>query len=170
MINVALAHHTLDDLLHEMLVRIRELLETDYDAILLSTEDQQSLVVSSTIGLDEGIGCRIPVGRGVAGSIAASRAPLIVEDLSAVEVVNPVLRRMAHSLIGAPLIVESRLIGVIHADTARDRHFTEDDVRLLQLAADRIALAIEQSAFTKSSGRRGAKPRRPISPRTNFSQ
>ena len=73
--------------------------------------------MSSTIGLDEGIGCRIPVGRGVAGSIAASRAPLIVEDLSAVEVVNPVLRRMAHSLIG-PLIVESRLIGVIHADTA----------------------------------------------------
>ena len=143
-IDVALAHHTLDDLLHEMLVLIQELLETDYDAILLSTEDQQSLVVSSTIGLDEGIGIRIPVGRGVAGSIAASRAPLIVEDLSAVEVVNPVLRRMAHSLIGAPLIVESRLIGVIHADTARARRFTEDDVRLLQLAADRIALAIEQ--------------------------
>src|SRR4029453_5197719 len=69
-IDVALAHHTLDDLLHEMLVLIQELLETDYDAILLSTEDQQSLVVSSTIGLDEGIGIRIPVGRGVAGSIA----------------------------------------------------------------------------------------------------
>ena len=36
--NVALARRTLDDLLHEMLVRIRELLETDYDAILLYTE------------------------------------------------------------------------------------------------------------------------------------
>jgi K+-sensing histidine kinase KdpD/CheY-like chemotaxis protein len=143
-IDVALAHYTLDDLLHEMLGSIRELLETDYDAILLLTEDQQSLVVSSTIGLDEGIGMRIPVGRGVAGSIAASRAPLIVEDLSAVEVINPVLRRMVHSLVGAPLIAEGRLIGVIHADTARDRRFTEDDVRLLQLAADRIALAIEQ--------------------------
>jgi signal transduction histidine kinase/DNA-binding NarL/FixJ family response regulator len=143
-IDVALAHHTLDDLLHEMLVSIRELLETDYDAILLLTEDQQSLVVSSTIGLDEAIGIRIPVGRGVAGSIAASRAPLIVEDLSAVEVINPVLRRMVHSLVGAPLIAEGRLIGVIHADTARDKRFTEDDVRLLQLAADRIALAIEQ--------------------------
>src|SRR5262249_31881200 len=31
-----------------------------------------------------------------------------------------------------------------HADMARSRHFTENDVRLLQLAADRIALAIEQ--------------------------
>jgi signal transduction histidine kinase len=143
-IDVTLAHYTLDDMLHEMLVSIRELLETDYDAILLLTEDQQSLVVSSTIGLDDGIGMRIPVGRGVAGAIAASRAPLIVEDLSAVEVMNPVLRRMVHSLIGAPLIAEGRLIGVIHADAARNRHFTEDDVRLLQLAADRIALAIEQ--------------------------
>jgi signal transduction histidine kinase len=61
-----------------------------------------------------------------------------------VAVVNPVLRRLVHSLVGAPLLAEGRLIGVIHADTARDRRFTEDDVRLLQLAADRIALAIEQ--------------------------
>ncbi len=98
----------------------------------------------STIGLDEAIGFHVPAGKGVAGSIAANRAPLIVEDLSAVEVINPVLRRMARSLIGAPLVVESRLIGVIHADTAQLRRFTEGDVRLLQLAADRVALAIEQ--------------------------
>ena len=68
-----------------------------------------------------------------------------MEDLSAVEVINPVLRRNARSLIGAPLIVEGRLIGVIHADTTRPRRFTEDDVRLLQLAADRVALAIEHA-------------------------
>src|SRR5262249_8200515 len=93
----ALTSLTLDDLLHEMLIRVRELLEADYDAILLLSEDGQSLVVRSTIGLDEAIGILIPIGKGVAGSIAANRAPLIVEDLSAVEVINPVLRRMARS-------------------------------------------------------------------------
>jgi Signal transduction histidine kinase len=67
-----------------------------------------------------------------------------VEDLSAVEVINPVLRREARSLIGAPLIVKGELIGVIHADTAKLKRFAENDVRLLQLAADRVALAIEQ--------------------------
>ena len=61
------------------------------------------------------------------------------------EVIDSVLRRSARSLIGAPLIVEGRLIGVIYADTAQPRRFTEDDMRLLQLAADRVALAIEHA-------------------------
>jgi PAS domain S-box-containing protein len=141
----ALTHLTLDGLLHEMLARIRELLETDSAAILLLTEDGQSLSVRAAIGLEEVGTPHVPVGRGVAGSIAASRAPLIVEDLSTVEVIHPILRQKARSLIGAPLIVEDRLIGVIRADTTQVRRFTEDDVRLLQLAADRVALAIEQA-------------------------
>jgi PAS domain S-box-containing protein len=142
----ALTHLTLDNLLYEMLARIRELLETDSAAILLLTEDEQSLAVRATIGLEEEIGrAFIPVGQGVAGSIAMNRAPLIVEDLSTVEVVSPMLRQKARSLIGMPLIVEERLIGVIHTSTVRIRRFTEEDVRLLQLAADRVALAIEHA-------------------------
>ncbi|MBO0859582.1 MAG: response regulator [Chloracidobacterium sp.] len=142
----ALARLTLDDLLREMLARIRELLATDSATILLLTEDGQALTVHATIGLEDTMtGLRVPFGQGVAGSIAASRAPLVVEDLSTVEVINPALRRTSHSLIGAPLIVEGRLIGVIHAGTTRLRRFTEDDVRLLRLGADRVALAIEHA-------------------------
>jgi PAS domain S-box-containing protein len=142
----ALARLTLDDMLREMLARIRELLETDSAAVLLLTEDGQSLSVRATIGWDEAAtGVSVPFGQGVAGSIAASRAPLIVDDISAAEVANPVLRRNARSLIGAPLIVEGRLIGVIHAETTRPRRFTEEDMRLLQLVADRVALAIEHA-------------------------
>jgi PAS domain S-box-containing protein len=141
----ALTHHTLDDLLHEMLARIQELLATDSAAILLLTEDGQSLAVCAATGLEEVGGPHIPVGQGVAGSIAASRVPLIVEDLSTVEVVHPILRQKARSLIGAPLIVEDRLIGVIRTETTHVRRFTENEVRLLQLAADRVAVAIEQA-------------------------
>src|SRR5262249_5059378 len=143
----ALTRHTLDDLLHEILGRIQELLETDFVTILLLTEDGQSLAVRAAIGLEEEVevDMRIPVGQGVAGAIAASRAPLIVEDLSAVEVFRPILRQKVRSLIGVPLLVNDRLIGVMHAATARRRRFTEDDVRLLRLAADRVALAIEQA-------------------------
>ena len=158
----ALARLALDDLLREMLARIRELLETDSAAILLLTEDGQSLVRArhDRIGGGRDGPAVFRSDEGVAGSIAASRAPLIVEDLSAVEVVNPVLRRNARSLIGAPLIVEGRLIGVIHADTTRPRRFTEDDVRLLQLAADRVALAIEQRAPLRSRAAGAAPGRR----------
>ncbi len=135
-----------DDLLREMLNRVRELLETDSAAILLLTEGGQSLAVRATVGMREEItGLRVPAGRGVAGAIAASRAPLIVEDLPAADMIPPLLRQEARSLIGAPLIVEEHLIGVIHANTTRPRRFTEDDVRLLRLAADRVALAIEHA-------------------------
>ncbi|HKQ76356.1 MAG TPA: PAS domain S-box protein [Blastocatellia bacterium] len=141
----ALAHPTLDDLLYVMLARIRELLETDSAAILMLTEDGRSLVVRATIGLEEDVvGLEVPVGEGVPGSIAASRAPLIVEELSVEDVINLVLRQSAHSLIGAPLIVKGEFIGVIHANTIQLRRFAESDVRLLQLAADRVALAVEQ--------------------------
>jgi PAS domain S-box-containing protein len=142
----ALSHLTLDDLLCEMLAHIQELLETDTATILLLTEDGRSLAVRASIGLEEEVGrAVIPVGRGVAGSIAMNRAPLIVEDLSAVEVFSPILRKKARSLIGTPLMVDDRLIGVIHTGAVTSRRFTEEDARLLQLAADRVALAIEHA-------------------------
>jgi PAS domain S-box-containing protein len=141
-----LGRFALDDLLREMLGRVRGLLEADFAAILLLTEDGRSLALRAGIGAEEeAIGLRVPIGEGIAGSIAARRAPIIVEDTAAVNVINPILRQRARSLIGAPLIVEGRLIGVIHADTIQARRFTESDLRLLQLAADRIALAIEQT-------------------------
>ena len=42
-----------------------------------------------------------------------------------------------------PLIVERRLIGVLHVGALAPRDFTDDDAELLQLVADRAALAIE---------------------------
>jgi PAS domain S-box-containing protein len=141
-----LGRFALDALLREMLGRVRELLEADFAAILLLTEDGRSLAVRAAIGAEEEtMGFRVPIGEGIAGSIAARRTPLMVEDIAALNVVNPILRQRTHSLIGAPLMVEGRLIGVIHADTILARRFTESDLRLLQLAADRIALAIEQT-------------------------
>jgi sigma-B regulation protein RsbU (phosphoserine phosphatase) len=90
-------------LLYEMLARVRELLETDCASILLLAEDERSLVLRATIGLEgDELGLRIPAGKGVTGAIAASRAPMMIEDLSIVDVIYPSLRRNAKSLIGPP--------------------------------------------------------------------
>src|SRR5262249_54993029 len=51
--DTVLAHLTLEDLLPEALSHIRELLETDSAAVLLLSEDRQSLVVRAAIGLQE---------------------------------------------------------------------------------------------------------------------
>ncbi len=89
---------------------------------------------------------RIPVGKGFAGKIVAEGKPIIVDDVSQADVYNPLLREKGiKSLVGVPLLVEGRPTGVLHAGKLEFAHFTEEDVQLLQLAADRIALAIENA-------------------------
>ena len=136
-----------------MLSRVRQLLNADAAAILLVTEDGQYLAGRAAIGPEEGAQVRVPMGRGVAGRIAASGAPMVIDDLSAVEVVTPILRETARSLVGVPLMIEERVIGVIYVDTMEFRRFTEDDLKLLLLAADRVALAIEHSRLYEAEQR-----------------
>jgi signal transduction histidine kinase len=44
-----------------------------------------------------------------------------------------------------PLVVAGEVLGVIHVGTLVPRRFTSDDVELLKLVADRVALAIERA-------------------------
>src|SRR6185369_1971685 len=111
------------------------------------SEDGRELVLGAGVGVEKELArdVRVPIGQGVAGRIAATREPMIVEDLAKEDVYNPILRDNLASLIGAPLIVKGKVIGVIHADTVAPRHFTEEDMRVLELVADRLALAIDHS-------------------------
>jgi len=145
--DTALQHLALNELSHEMLVRILDLLDCDSVAILLLSDDGQNLTVRAALGLEERVAdeVRVPIGHGIAGHIAASCLPLIVDDVSAVEVVTPLLREKIRCLIGAPLLVEGRVLGVIHADRAEARLFSQEDLRLVQLVADRIALAMDRA-------------------------
>src|SRR5947207_10362918 len=150
--DIALAHLTLNKLLREMLVHVREVMEVDNCAILLITEDGKYLTIYTAIGPEEEVApqVRVPVGQGFAGKIAAHREPLIVADPSKAEIITPLLREKLRSLLGVPLLVEDRVIGVIHVGTLNPRQFTQEDVRLLQRAADRIALAVDHAHLYES--------------------
>jgi PAS domain S-box-containing protein len=146
--DTALAHLRLDELLRELSGRIRDALAADTVVILLLTEDESQLAVRAAWGLEEEVarGIRIPVGRGIAGRIATEREPVILQNLSSVEIASPVLRQKGlHALLGVPLVVEGRLIGVVHVGTLRPHSFSEDETRLLRLVADRIAIAIDHA-------------------------
>jgi serine phosphatase RsbU (regulator of sigma subunit)/anti-sigma regulatory factor (Ser/Thr protein kinase) len=107
-------------------------------------------VARAAKGLEEEVerGFSLPVGRGFAGRVAATRQPVVIPDLdnSPVTVVNPLMReKNVRSLLGVPLIVEGTVVGVLHVGMLTKREFGESDVRLLQLVADRVALSIERS-------------------------
>lgn len=136
----------LQNLLSVLLDCIRQVMNVDTIAILLPTESGEQLAVCATIGLEEEIveAVRIPIGQGFAGRIAASGEQMIVNDLSKVDVVSPILRNKGiQSMLGVPLHFKDRASGVFHVGTYRFSQFTSYDVQRLQLVADRIGSAIE---------------------------
>lgn len=136
--------------LKKLLEWLREYMSVDTITLLLPVADQQNLAVYITAGLEEEIiqQIRIPIGQGFAGRIAASMEPMIVNNLSAVEVVSPILRDSGlRSLVGVPVPINHEVIGVLHVGTFQSRHFTERDVQQLQLTAHRLKLIIEDAGL-----------------------
>ncbi|HEX7310231.1 MAG TPA: GAF domain-containing protein [Gaiellaceae bacterium] len=146
--DAALAHLELDELLAELLDRIHTILDVDTCAILLLDEASNELVARAAVGIEEEVeqGVRIPVGGGFAGRIAAERRPILLPDVDHAHVLNPILRQKGiKTLLGVPLIVRETVIGVLHVGTLVHHPFTPDEMELLELVAERVALAIERS-------------------------
>jgi len=144
--DAALSHLAAGDLLTTLLARVREILDADTAAVLLLDSSGRQLIATAASGLEEEVsqGVRIPVGRGFAGRIAAGRRPVILDHVDHGNVLNPILyEKGIRSLAGVPLLVHGTVLGVLHVGTVHDRVFTPDDAALLQLAADRAALAVQ---------------------------
>ncbi|MDX6385574.1 MAG: hypothetical protein QOK48_3147 [Blastocatellia bacterium] len=146
--DVALSHLSLDELLAELLGRVREAMVVDTVAILLLEPSGEELLAWAAQGLEQEVelGVRIPVGHGFAGKVAATKAPVRIDDIDTADVLNPLLvQKGIRSLLGVPLLVEGRVIGVLHTGRFNRYQFNDDDTRLLQMVADRIALAIDNA-------------------------
>ncbi len=133
-------------LLSVLVERAKEALQADTAAVLLLDARSGQLVATAASGLEEEVeqGVRIPLGQGFAGRIAAQGRPVILPEVDHTKVVNPILLdKGIQSLMGAPLRADGRVVGVLHVGTLSHRNFTSEDADLLQLAADRAALAVQ---------------------------
>ena len=158
--DAALAYLSEDELLAALLDRIAEILRSDTAAILMLEPDGQMLFARAAKGLEEEVeqGTRLPVGRGFAGRIVSERRAIEIPDVDHADILNPILREKGiRSLLGVPLVVEGRPLGVLHVGSLTPREFTAEDKELLQLAADRAALAIDHAQLYAQE--RGARLR-----------
>jgi sigma-B regulation protein RsbU (phosphoserine phosphatase) len=144
-------------LLDALVARVKEALRADTAAVLLLDRPSALLIATAASGLEDEVqqGVRVPVGKGFAGQVAASGRLVILRDVEPGTVVNPLLlARGIRSLMGAPLRAGGEVIGVLHVGTLTTRDFTAHEADLLQLAADRAALAVQ--ALTAQADRAGA--------------
>jgi phosphoserine phosphatase RsbU/P len=141
-----LAHLDAEDLLNALLRRVRTLLDVDTAAVLLLNPSGSHLIATAAQGIEDEVqqGVRIPLGKGFAGRIAAEKRAVILDEVNPSNVFNPLLlSRGIRSMLGVPLLIGGTVLGVLHVGTLTPRRFTDEDSHLLQLVADRVALATQ---------------------------
>ena len=133
--------------LHRLLRIAQDLLPGDRADILLLDESPDQLVLRASAGPgaagEERYGRAIEVGDGLLAGILNTDGGALVDDLQAAS--RDGVRARQGSLIGVPLRSEDQLIGVLVASAAEASAFSSDDLRLLELVGERIALAIGQA-------------------------
>ena len=154
--DTALTTLDIDELLAELLSRVREILDAETAAVLLLDESSGQLVATAARGIEEEVreGVRVPLGSGFAGRIAASRGPIRLDRVDATTVSNPILwEKGIQVMLGVPLLSANTVLGVLHVGRLEHRPFNDQDVELLEVVADRVAgatqartLALERAA------------------------
>lgn len=145
--DAALGRLGVEDLLGELLDRVREIAVADTVAVLLMDDATHELVARVARGIEEEVreGVRIPVGVGFAGRIAQQKRPVLLDRVDSTTVANPILwQKGIRTMLGVPLFAGNRVIGVLHVGRLDDRPFNLEDASLLQVVAERLAGAVQR--------------------------
>jgi serine phosphatase RsbU (regulator of sigma subunit) len=146
----------LQQMLDAVLARIVETLRATAASVLL-LEESDVLVATASVGLEEEVSERfhLRVGDGFGGMIAKERRPLYSPEVTEdIRIRSPfVARHGIRSLLGVPLLAKDELVGVLRVGWAETHPFEQDEVELLQLAADRFAMAISNAKLYQAQQR-----------------
>lgn len=119
-------------------------------SIMLLDEPAGELVFEAVTGEGEDtlIGRRIPSSAGIAGWVAESRQPLVVEDVASdPRFAADTARRTGYvpkGLMAVPLLHEDRVLGVLNVlDRPAQRRFSVAEMDLLGLFANQASVALD---------------------------
>jgi len=163
-LNQAIAH-TLDPnvLLDKIAEAALAQFEADEASVMLLSEDGAFLYVAAVRGehRDALLGARLPVGEGIAGTVAVRREPLVLEG----EVKDPGLapqfpRAEIRSSLSMPMITRGKLIGVLNVNcTRRTGAFSLGQVKVLSIFTNAAAAGIEAANLYENERRADARYR-----------
>ena len=142
--DVALTGHDLGRLGPEILARTREVLDAEAAALLLLEDDGSLSLITDDPVEAEDRPTRVPADAGIAGRVLATRLPVLLDDPPASELADPAILDVGiSSMLGVPLLAHDEIIGVIAIGVRAPRRLAAEDIDLMRLTADRVALAIE---------------------------
>jgi len=142
-------HLNLDQVLQALVDTAVEILGADKGTLMVWDAKRENLVVRAARGFSRETIAQISLapGQGIAGHVAASGEPAIVEDARGEPRTTKTIIEAEgiHSFMQVPLRAGGEIFGVFSADYVQPRRFGEEERRLLAALAQRAAMAIENA-------------------------
>jgi diguanylate cyclase (GGDEF)-like protein len=142
----------------DLLAEIVRAVPSQSVALLLFDPHGRGLVFSASRRLQAGVidGMRMRTDQGIAGWVARHREPLLLEDASSDPRYNRSIEALTNfrprSMLCVPIVSRAALLGVIQVMNRIDgRAFDERQLRLVQILADHVAIAIENAALYRQA-------------------
>ncbi len=147
----------LDVLLHSIVDAAADVTDSGAASILLYDESKNELYFEASTNLDayNMRGLVVPVEGSIAGEIVQTRQPLIVmrvsEDPRHYQEIGESTQYTTESLLGVPMIVNDKVIGVLEALNKTGGDFGPADQQLLAALGSQAAIAIQNSRLFQQS-------------------
>ena len=133
-----------------------EMLDCEAGSILLCNKEENCLMFSASTSADSKslAQIHIPLTDSLAGTIYSKNIPLVVnnveQDIRHNASVAAQIHFQTRSLLGVPMRIQDRVIGVLEALNKKEGVFTEEDVRILSAIASQAAVAIENAQLVEA--------------------
>ncbi len=140
-----------DDLLQLIISTAADLLDCEAASILLYDEKQPRLYFAAATGSDPTKLAEVPVPieGSLAGIIFRTKRSMVLNDAEQdprhYSLVSEHLQFRVKTLLGIPMLIKDRVMGVIEAVNKRDGIFTERDETLLTVISSHAAIAINNA-------------------------
>ena len=141
----------LNELLQQITETATELLDCEASSILLYDEKNPRLYFAAATGSDptELAKIPVPIEGSLAGTIFRTNQPMILNDVEQdprhYSLVSDKVKFKTRTLLGVPMPIKDRIMGVLEAINKRDGEFTERDVAILSVTAAHAAIAINNA-------------------------
>jgi len=153
----------LNALLNTIAGNVASLLNATGGAVYLFRPEINELEVVADTYDKISIGTRLELGEGMAGRVAESRQPMMIDDYERWEGHSPKYEGFSYSaVLEVPMIYSGELVGVLTAyhvhssdpSATENRKFNENDMRLLSLFASHAAGAVYSARLFEAERRR----------------
>ncbi|MFB6501653.1 MULTISPECIES: GAF domain-containing protein [unclassified Streptomyces] len=146
------------ELLQSIVDVARAIFGAEASSVFLLDEETDELVFQAVSGQGEEflVGRRFPAGRGIAGWVATSGEPMVVDDLTTDTSFDRSLAESTEfvpdSLMAAPLISDGRVLGVLEVLDPSPRARTDmRELDLLAMFARQAAAALRMASYAPAA-------------------